>query len=165
MDKDTVRRFISACKHGEMDVIDRLIEQGIDVNCKHNDKTALRMACRNEEPYGIDVVTKLIVHGADVDYEDCESYNALDQVLSQETFNSDLAYLLLDCSKLGINRLDKGGRNYLWSIKTIEACKFLVDNGININHVNNKFRTYVDGQVTNLIRYLIKQGAKKYDEL
>jgi len=165
MDANEICQFISACKNGEMDVIDRLIGQGINVNCKYKGTSALRTVCKSTEPWVIDVVTKLITHGADVDYEDPCGFNALDEVLGQDLFNVDLAYLLLDCSKLGINRTDKNGRNYLWATETIESCKFLIDNGIDINHVDNRPETYIDGPECIRRQYLIERGAKKYADL
>ena len=36
-------------------------------------------------------------------------------------------------SKAAINKIDGLGRSYLWHCYTVEACRYLVESGININ--------------------------------
>lgn len=93
--------------------------------------------------YTLDLVTKLLTHGAVVDLEDNEGWSALNYVMSAEPFQPHVAQLVLDCSKKGINRIDENYYNYLWSTYTLESIKFLVENGIDINHVAND-ETYLD---------------------
>ena len=165
--------FVGACTTGEMDVIDRLIEEGIDINCEDNSFTGLSAACCESKPWVIDVVTKLITNGADVDHENRCGWNALDRVLAIRIFNLEVASLLLDCSKLGINRIanNDNDSNYLSVANTFESYKFLIDNGINVNHVYNNDETILDRVVNSsqtdpeIRDYLIQHGAKEYHEL
>lgn len=131
----------------------------------------LRRACLSEKPwtsYTLDVVTKLLTHGADVDLECDNGWNALDAALCAVPFQPHVAQLILDCSKKGINRLDRDGYNYLWFTRSLASVKFLVENGIDVNHVvtnQGKDKTYLDFAYQDEIDYLRSVGAKLYSEL
>ena len=90
----------------------------------------------------------------------------MDFCLFTNPFQQDVAQLLLDCSKLGINRLDSRGRNYFHYANTLEACKFLINNGTEINNVDNDGTTALDVEFNpEVYNYLISVGAKKASEL
>lgn len=162
-------QFYEACANGQMDVIDSLLEFGIDVNAPFKGMLPLHQACRSEEPWALDVVTKLLTRGVDVDLEDVNGCNAIDHVLVYP-FRPHVAQLLLDCSKKGVNRLDSEGYNYLWSTGNHpQITMFLVENGIDINHVTEdlsclRYRTYLD-YADEDYDYLRSIGAKLYSEL
>lgn len=158
--------FLDACRHGRMDVIDRLIDE-VDINCQEPDGwSGLMLVCENNEPWVLDIVQKLLSHGIDVDIEDDYCYyTALDCALGQREFNKELAALLLCCSKLGVNRLDVDGQNYLWGCRSKESLLFLIENGIDINHVDDSEETYLDTCNEEHYDFLLAAGAKHYDEL
>ena len=157
--------FNEACENGDMDIIDSILAKGFDVNFSYNGVHPLEAAMQSNS-WTIDLLTKLIIHGANVDLDNYLGWNAMDHCLYSTSFQPHIASLLLDCSKLGINRLDNQGRSYLWTAATVEACKFLIDNGIDINHDSNDNLTCLDiieePKITN---YLRSQGAKIYAEL
>jgi len=64
-----VAQLCKACSHGQMDVIDSLLNSGVDVNVPNNDLFPLQHACKTQASCILDVVTKLVTHGADVDLE------------------------------------------------------------------------------------------------
>lgn len=181
-----IRRFFEACQNGEMDIIESIISTIIDINLVRELPPIGRrytplQAAINIHPWSVDVVTKLLLHqsstkcqdmnssnvapcpscGADVD-QDVDGWNALDLIPFQE----HIASLLLDCSKLGINRTDCHGQNYLWSASTLEATRFLVQNGNDVNCVSNDNQTplglFADDEI---IVYLKQHGAKYYNKL
>lgn len=161
-------QMIKAFRKGRMDVIDSLLQSGLDVNAPINRLPPLHRACLGETPYVLDVVTKLLAHGANVDLGDDFGWNALSSTLSTDAFQPHVAQLILDCSKKGINRLDHENNNYLWVAWSIESIRFLVENGIDINHVTNNQEndvTYLDLAPLNEIEYLRSVGAKLYSEL
>jgi len=168
------RRLVAACQDGEIDVIDSVLADGVDLNFHYDSKSPLQWACEVTEPWVIDVVTKLLEHGADVDLIDENDETALDRCLAQDPFQEHVAQLLLDCSKLGVNRMFPNNSNYLCFAHSVDAIKFLVKNGIDINNV------YAHGEdpCTELdqlsdyyhsddpcVEYLVSIGAKKYEEL
>lgn len=157
-------QLYDACFDGQMDVIDSLLELGVDVNALVEKELSLHIACMNTNPWAIDVVTKLITHGADVDLDDKFGWNALNCALFTNPFQPHIAQLLLDCSKKGINRLNIDNRNYFRTTDSLESVKFLVENGINVNHVRDD-KTYLDVANDNEIEYLRSVGAKLYSEL
>lgn len=160
-----------AFQEGQMDIIDSLLQSEIDVNAPIIGTYALQWACLSGIPwasYTLDVVTKLITHEADVDLEDKDGGNALDYALSSLPFQPHVAQLLLDCSKKGVNRFNPSGYNYLWATWGIESVKFLVENGIDINHVvtnRGDNKTYLDFAHQDEFDYLRSVGAKLYSEL
>lgn len=162
-------RLYEACKNGQMDVIDSLLEAGVDVNAFTEGKLPLHRACKHTEPWAVDVVTKLITRGADVDLEDEYRWNALDHALNIVPFQPHIAQLLLDCSKKGINRLDSNYYDYLQLCASLDAIKFLVENGIDVNYVcdNETYldSTYRDNACSDRSEYLRSVGAKLYSEL
>lgn len=84
-------------------------------------------------------------------------------------FQEHVSQLLLDCSKLGVNRLDLKGKNYFHYTTTIAACKFLIDNGTDVNSVDFDGCTILDRRdlenEPRIYNYLISVGAKKASEL
>lgn len=165
--------MMEACSEGQMDVIDSLLKE-IDINTRSFDgELALHRACEQTEPWAIDVVTKLLAHGADVDLENILGCNGLDYALNAVPFQPHIAQLLLDCSKKGINFISRKDYSYLWTAKSVDAFKFLVENGINLNHVREN-ETYLDIATNpeyvgeprvDEINYLRSVGAKLYSEL
>lgn len=167
-------RFMVACIDGEMDVIDSMLADGFNVNFHYEclSETPLQYACSGTDPWVIDVVTKLIEHGADVDLMDITEETALDVCLCKVPFQEHVAQLLLDCSKLGINRMFVNNNNYLFYANSVETIKFLVKNGIDINNVvtlegesSTKLDDLYDSQRIDCIDYLISIGGKRYNEL
>lgn len=172
----TVEKLSIACCNGQMDIIDSSLKLGVNFNVMFNGELPLHLACRNTEAWTLDVVTKLLTNGADVDLEDDHGWNALDYALNTVPFQSHVAQLLLDCSKNGVNRLDPECYNYLWTSGSLEALKFLVENGIDVNYVNHEVEneTYLDSLTALVyvrnpkvdeINYLRSVGAKLYSEL
>lgn len=182
------QKFLDACSLGKMDKIDSLLEDGVDIDCcpYDQDTSGLMQACMNETSLSIDVVLNLIHRGADVNITDDDGNNALDTVLGWDVFCPQIASLLLVCSKDGINRVDTNQMNYLWACRTLESYKFIVENGIDINHVaivghigrDPQYQTALDDidseQVTvfgsqeqkdQIITYLESKGGKRYREL
>jgi len=158
-------QLCEACSEGQMDVIDSLLILGVDVNAPDNDGILpLQRACDGKGPWVIDVVTKLITHGADVDLENRFGDDTMCYAVSAEPFQSHVAQLVLDCSKKGVNRLDEDYANYLWCANTPEAAKFLVQNGIDVNNVCQE-STYLDICLPSEVEYLRSVGAKLYSEL
>ena len=129
--------FLDYCFLGEMDKIAELLEDGIDVNCCPYDQatSGLIHACMNETSSTIDVVVKLLHVGADVNITDDNGDNALDEILGWKVFCPQIASLLLVCGKDSINRVNESQMNYLWSCRSLESFQFVIDNGIDINHV------------------------------
>jgi len=167
-------KLMDACETGEMDAIESILDNGINLNfhCEMTQMSPLQWACRQTEPWVIDVVTKLIEHGADVDLTDENDETALDCCLHAVPFQEHVAQLLLDCSKLGVNRMFPNNSNYLYFAHSVDAIKFLVKNGIDINNVHH----YEDLSFTKLddlhiygkrdcIDYLVSIGGKRYSEL
>lgn len=168
-----------ACLEGQMDVIDALLEQGIDVNVLFVGFAPLHRVCARAEPCALstklDVVTKLLNHGANVDLECSVGWNALDCALFAQPFQPHVAELLLYRSKQGVNRVDDDNCNYLRMARSIKSIKFLVENGINVNHATDG-KTYLDlifedkedensEDIDEKINYLRSVGAKLYSEL
>ena len=57
-----------ACQKGHVDVVDRLISVGVDVNVQNNDgKTALMLACQNNH---LEIVKILLDSNVDPEMED-----------------------------------------------------------------------------------------------
>lgn len=140
--EDNLLSFAYACRNGETDVIDSLIDK-VDVNKSPDDYTFLQVACEYpslEQPWAQDVVRRLLQAGADVD-ADCSGKNPLQRVLGWNSFDHSIASMLLYSSKLGIN-CQINGQSYLYSCRTVEAIKFLIDNGIDINSRDSNGRTY-----------------------
>ena len=167
-------RFMDACVDGEMDIIDSMLVDRFNVNFHydHFGTTPLQQACSGTGPWVIDVVTKLIEHGADVDMVDINDETALDVCLCKVPFQEHVAQLLLDCSKLGVNRMFVNNNNYLFCANSVETIKFLVKNGIDINNVvtyddksSTKLDDLYDSQRIDCIDYLISIGGKRYSEL
>lgn len=163
------KKFTDACFNGQMDVIESMLKDGFDVNYFRNGDTPLQRACTQTKPWVVDVVTKLITHGAVVDAdtnEHCTGWTSLNFCLISQPFQRHVAQLLLDCSKLGVNHLDILCKTYLWYANTLEACKFLVDNGIEVNVVDKFGHTALDDKnVLEICSYLISVGAKEASEL
>lgn len=191
-----------ACSEGHVDIVDSLLESGVDLNTRIQGDYPLHRVCIGTEIYipikpdpdapgnrdilqqracagvesifywdAFDVVAKLIAHGADVDLENYMYLNALACALDNSNFQPRVAQLVLDHSKHGVNRIN-GKLNYLWDARNLEAVKFLVENGININHVANygtDHCTYLDHCKQNddnrKFDYLRSVGAKLYSEL
>lgn len=169
------KTFVKACKHGEMDLIEWMLANGTNPNTTHYECTGLHKVCKHSEPWAVDVVTKLIRHGADVDIE-YVCWNALDYVLLTTPFQPHIASLLLYSSKLGINRIASDGANYLSACEILEMApfEFLVDNGIDVNHICADGQTILDSleetqpktaMKIQIIEYLRQHGAKLASEL
>jgi hypothetical protein len=75
-----------------------------------------------------------LARGADVEKANDDSFNAIDCVLLTVPFQPKVAALLLEHAKSGINYIDDGF-NYLLSCESLEALKFCVENGIDINYL------------------------------
>lgn len=142
-------QFLHACEWGDMDVIDDLIDK-VDINCVNDvGMTGLMLAVYR--PYykegdwvpNLDVVSKLLAKGADVDIESEYSLNCLDYVLITVPFNIQLASLFLVCSKHGINYVNNN-RTYLDACESMEAYRFCVDSGIDIVPRNYDEMTTID---------------------
>jgi len=154
----------TACSEGQMDVIDTLLESGFDVNSRVRGTYPLHLACSGSSSWSIDLVTKLITHGADVDLEDSYEWNALDCALDAVTFQPHIAQLLLDCSKKEINRLDSHGFGYFWTARSNEAIEFLVKNGIDVGQIVNE-QTDLGSTRPDQIAYLQSIKSKLYSKL
>lgn len=128
------KQLFDACYNGQMDVIDTLLEAGVDVNVPFRGMLPLQQACIREAPWVIDVVTKLLIHGADVDLDNEYGWNALDGILFSFSFQPHVAQLLLDCSKKGFTKLNKDYIHYL-HYRIPEAIKFIHKNGFDTNCV------------------------------
>lgn len=126
------KQLFDACCDGQMDVIDSVLEAGVNVNASFRGMNLLQVACIREAPWVIDVVTKLLIHGADVDLDNEYGWNALDYVLFSFSFQPHVAQLLLDCSKKGFTKLNKDYIDYLHR-RIPEAIKFLHKNGFDTN--------------------------------
>lgn len=153
-------RFLHACEHGEMDVIDSLIDS-VNINCvTQYSETGLILACNSEQPWVIDVVNKLLHHGIDVDIKDDIWGDALNYVLEDERFRPQLASLLMMCSKKSLNNT-KTTRLYAC---TVRSYAFVVENGLDINRIieydEGKFGTYLDS-IQCFINYMKENG---YDD-
>jgi len=102
-------------------------------------------------------------------------------LLSQSHFKPKLVTLLLtedsNDETSSVNYIDEEQRTYLWFCKTVEACKFLINRGININHVRvyghfNEYReTVLDHlskksfEMPEVVAYLISCQGKYSREL
>lgn len=109
--------FLKACFNGETDVIDRMIDT-IDVNCVDiYGNTALMLACMVDQPWVIDVATRLIDHNIDVDKQTVMGFRALDFVFSRANFNKNLAYLISFHSKYSLGHTFQDGYTYLFQLE------------------------------------------------
>lgn len=134
-------RFIKACTEGETDVIDEIITQ-VHPDCISSDyRTLLSLACEKRQPWTRDVVQRLLEAGADVDVP-IYGCKPLQQVLSWPQFDVSIASMLLYSSKFGVNHQFEMGWTYLYWCETIEAAQFLIDNGLDINILNDEGQTY-----------------------
>ena len=148
------KSFFRACGSCKIGKINSLIKK-VDVNAlnpqgktglhlalssrHHNWKTSDVPACKEDIRRTVQI---LIQSGANVDTV-CKQLTPLDLVLGWEVFDADIAAMILSASKLGINRCDEDGLSYLYSAITAEAAKFLVDNGINVDMLDNSGVTYI----------------------
>lgn len=161
--KDEIR-FLHACEHGEMDVIDSLLGQ-VNINCVNDDgQTGLILALHSEDSWVIDVVNKLLHHGIDVDIEDWWG-DALNYVLENEPFNPQLASLIMMCSK---KSLDDTKTSRLHAC-TVESYAFVVENGLDINRIRTHETendglegTYLD-HIGNFINYMREKFFDRED--
>lgn len=134
-------------------MIDGLIGK-VDINC-HDEygRNALMLAiCAgnpngyeyNPMPWLIDVVSRLLAAGIDVDTMDVFGYTCMSYTLRTSPFIPQIASLLLACSSHGINKLDQYGFNYLIFCKPLDSYKFCVENGIVINYIYPDGETIID---------------------
>jgi ankyrin repeat protein len=142
---ETVRqaelRFLQACQEGEIDIIDQLINK-VDINCRDEEgQTGLLLACV-DAAWAVDVITRLIQHGIDVDIKDDYDISPMDRILSMSPFKADIATMVLNASFTPANKKQRR-EDWLQECRTVESIKFLTHNGINIDHVPEK-DTFLD---------------------
>lgn len=122
--------FLNACEKGQTDVIDSLIDR-VDINCIDiYGNTGLILACDVDEPWALDVVTRLLHHGIDVDIRNHYDICALDAILSKVSPKQDLSSLVLMCSKHSINHRDYS------SACSQNGMEFLKQNGFTYNNID-----------------------------
>lgn len=177
------KRFLIACICGYTDIIDIILSRDASFvdYVDENGNTGLKKAVCIYYPWTIDVVTRLLQYGSDVDRRNNIGITPFTAVLSSYSFKPTLANMLLMHSKQGINALDdEDGHNHLSSCETLESFKFVIENGINLNFVedestfldlfvsmnggDNAFAT-MSAEVEEIVNYLRSQGAKTYEEL
>lgn len=136
MEKD----YLSACASGNI----TLLVEKVNPNCLDPDgRGALHLVCRRPKMDTMRIIQILIEGGVDVDLVDSNNLTALDYLLFWDHFDPQLASYVLDNSIGGINRQDPNGLSYLYSAKTVEAAKFLVERGIDINSVDKDGNTFL----------------------
>ena len=131
----------------KMEIIQYLVGNGADINRGNT----LYYECKNK-PLNYDIIKFFIEHGADINSKQ-NDYSALDQLCQNESLTIDFIKLLnkhgVDCrtifSKLG------GGFNK-------EVVLFLIENGADINAINEKGETLL----CRLFHSLSKDHSKKY---
>jgi len=138
-----------------IDLIRTLLENGIDVNAKDNEFTALMIASGIE--YGIkanlSAMRLLIDNGADINIFGKHNLTALMAASGWANYANVSAISLLIESGTNINAINKFGNNALMysvgingkkkGIANIEAFKLLLKNGADINIVNKYGNTVV----------------------
>lgn len=134
--------FVQDCEFGNIDVIDSYLQnEDFDVNqpefcCFSNRRTTgLIQACGSMFCYKVDVINRLLSRGADVDLQ-FGHVCAIGVLLSQEPFDAGLTDLVMRGSRLGINKVNYQGQSYLWYCRTLEACRYLVESGIDVNLIS-----------------------------
>lgn len=87
-----IKSFLAAAETGDMDAVNKFIQDGMDVNAEDKDgRTALLLACINKNNQ---MATKLLEYGADANLDNMCQYSALTHVI--DWANKDLLKKMLD---------------------------------------------------------------------
>lgn len=129
-----------ASEHGDLEVVDELIERGSNVNRKNSLLvTPLHLAVKNNH---IKVVLRLLSNGVDIDSKDKYNCTPLFYAVEAEGIDIDVIRLLMEYDA---NPYIKGGMNYSPIILAIkrertDIVRVLLEN--KLNHIpNDKFYT------------------------
>lgn len=124
-----------AAQNGHPDLIELLIEKGIDVNSlDKRGRTALYLACYD---YKVDSAKTLVANGAEINISG--EYNPLDMASSNSYYGTEIVELLLE-NNADVNLICRGTQvtplmGALHQKKTA-ALKLLLNAGANTNHVD-----------------------------
>lgn len=144
-----------------VDMIKFLLAHGADVNSQTRSGITPLMLATSPEIFSF-----LMKHGADVYAEDQQRRNVL---LWQTTLSNSLAIIkaLVEQYHFNVNQTDEAGKSPLMRAVergSLEAAKYLVTSGANVNAVDNEghnalFYLYKDYEPDKqLLQYLIEQG-------
>ena len=137
------KAYLRACASGKVSKINSLIKK-VNPNCLDaHGRNALQLACQEPKADTKRIIEFLVQGGVDVDHVAHNNSSVLTQVLHWDRFNLEITSYLFDNSKYGIDRQDPDGLSYLYSAKTVEAAKFLVDRGIDVNSVDKDGNTFL----------------------
>lgn len=170
------QQLIDAVKLGSAEDVERLIEQGADVNCtdgEHGLPPILRIGNKPSVP----VARLLLAHGADVNAMQSEGSPLM---MCAYCGLTELAKLLLEHGAEVDLAVPEGGETALHMASVtgqLEVAKLLVESGANINQVTNSdrttemFRGRLWGETplhlaaksgrASIVEYLLKMGADK----
>lgn len=100
--------FLTAASKGQLDVIDKMIAEGIDINTKSvSDDTALSLAVLGGHQ---DAIDWLIKHGADINNKNANGMTPL--LLASQNGHKEIAELLI-ASGADVNAVNKAGETAL----------------------------------------------------
>ena len=152
--KFTGEEFIKAAEERRMDVVRLFVDAGMDINIDGMGKSkALTTATFNGH---YDIVKYLIEKGADLSVTNYGGNNALmEAVRSNKT---EIVKLLIK-SGIDLNAIDNQRKTVLYSVKTAEMAKLLLDSGANINFTNA-----YGGPLNSLVHYNNVEVARVFIE-
>lgn len=145
------------------DAIKLLIESGSNVNIKniYNDTALMYIINNNKDNINKknDAIKLLLDAGADVNIQNFFGKTAL--MCAVENDIGSVKTLINNSKDLNLNIVDKKGRNVLWYANTSEIIMYLVQQGININGVDNDGNTVLFNKINQypIARILIASNA------
>ncbi len=153
--------LISAALKGYIEIAEKLIKEGADVNgLKMSQNTPLNAAIDNEN---VEIVKLLIDAGADINAMDNYGNRTLYDAANNN--NTEIAKLLINAG-VDIDAVSAGDNTPLHGAAAndnVEMTKLLIDAGANVNTVNNIDNTplhvAVENDNTEIAKLLINAGA------
>jgi len=154
-----------AAGRGCSDIVEYLIECGVDVNLPHKracDETALHSAARCNKRRIVEI---LIDHGAFVDAQDSSGETPLNEVAGKR--NLEIVQILTSAGA-NVNIGNRYGHTPLWRAANMGRAKIvevLLSAKANVNAPDNKGRTPLDIAHPDVKQILLKNGAVLGKEL
>lgn len=156
--------LFGACTQGKKDIVKKLIDSGVNVNCKNNQGRTPLFECTNN----YEIFKMLIDAGANINLKDNSNRDIIDQLLKSninQIPNFSEIITLIANSGGNFNNRDicnfvVNNRNmYNQEDRLFDAIKVLKELGVDISSSLNSIDLFYDLSAINLTKFLIDSGA------